>query len=228
MSAARLIRAGRCDAAIVGGSDSLCQMTLNGFDALQSLAPDRCNPFSQNRCGINIGEGACVSVLSRTRGSVQLLGSGESSDGHHMAAPDPTGRGAEIAIRSALANADVAAEDIDYINLHGTATPKNDEMEGRVVHRIFGQRVACSSTKTQIGHTLGAAGSQEFGICWLLLSEDNPDRLLPPHLWDGVRDPTIPEINLIGKDNSWRNGLIMANTFGFGGSNASLILGRTQ
>jgi 3-oxoacyl-[acyl-carrier-protein] synthase-1 len=227
-SAARLLRSNRCDVAIVGGSDSLCGMTLNGFDALESLAPERCNPFSRNRRGINIGEGACVAILSRLRAPIELMGFGESSDGYHMAAPDPNGKGAEAAIRSALASAGISSADVEYINLHGTATPKNDEMEGIVVERIFGTEVSCSSTKTQIGHTLGAAGSQELGLCWLILSELNQRRYLPQHLWDSEKDPAIPDINLTSKATQWKEGIVLSNTFGFGGSNASLILRRSQ
>jgi 3-oxoacyl-[acyl-carrier-protein] synthase-1 len=227
-SAARLIRSDWCDVAIVGGSDSLCGMTLNGFDALESLAPERCNPFSKNRRGINIGEGACVAVLSKRPAPIELMGCGESSDGYHMAAPDPSGKGAESAIRSALASAGISSNDVEYINLHGTATRKNDEMEGIVIERVFGSEIPCSSTKTQIGHTLGAAGSQELGLCWLVLDEHNKNNYLPHHLWDSVQDPAIPAINLIGETTKWKKGIFLSNTFGFGGSNASLILRRSQ
>lgn len=226
-SAARLILAGRCDAAIVGGSDSLCRLTLNGFDALESLAPGACNPFSVNRCGINIGEGACVAVLSKAPGAIRLLGFGESSDGYHMAAPDPSGRGAEQAIRAALQSAGLRPENVDYVNLHGTATRKNDEMEAAVVARVFGRRVPCSSTKPRFGHTLGAAGAQEIGICWIVLSDDNRKQQLPRHTWDGERDPAIPEIDLIEGEARWTNGIVVSNTFGFGGSNVSVVIGRS-
>ncbi len=137
-SAWRLLATGRCDAAIVGGVDSLCKLTLNGFDALESLAPDRCNPFSANRRGINIGEGACVFVVSKVPAAVRLAGVGESSDAYHISAPDPSGRGAEAAIRAALAQAGALPAAVGYMNLHGTATPKNDEMESQVMARVFG------------------------------------------------------------------------------------------
>ena len=185
---ARLLAAGRCDAAVVGGADSLCRLTLNGFDALESLSPELCNPFSRNRRGINIGEGACVFLVTRTPSAVRLCGVGESSDGYHMSAPDPDGRGAEIAIRAALAQAGLQPADVGYVNLHGTATLKNDEMESRVVARVFGTATPCGSTKSLIGHTLGAAGAQELGLCWLLLDGER-GRRLPPHLWDGVSGP---------------------------------------
>jgi 3-oxoacyl-[acyl-carrier-protein] synthase I len=225
-SAARLVAAGRCEAAVVGGVDSLCLLTLNGFDALQSLAPDRCNPFSANRCGINIGEGACVFVVSRTPSAIRLCGVGESSDGYHISAPDPSGRGAETAIRAALAQAGAAPARVGYVNLHGTATPKNDEMESEVIARVFGLDVPCSSTKSLIGHTLGAAGAQELGLCWLLLGDGNPARRLPAHGWDGVRDPRLPPINLAGAGAAWERDIFVSNSFAFGGSNAAIALGR--
>jgi len=226
-SAARLIAAGRCEAAVVGGVDSLCQLTLNGFDALESLAPDRCNPFSANRRGINIGEGACVFVLSKRPGPIRLCGVGESSDGYHISAPDPSGRGAEAAIRAALAQAGVAGPDVGYVNLHGTATRRNDEMESEVVARVFGRAVPCSSTKPLIGHGLGAAGAQEIGLCWLVLSEKNTARRLPEHAWDGIRDASLPSINLVGIGQRWERDLFVSNSFAFGGSNVAIAIGRT-
>jgi 3-oxoacyl-[acyl-carrier-protein] synthase-1 len=225
-SAWRLLAAGRCDAAVVGGVDSLCALTLNGFDALESLAPERCNPFSANRRGINIGEGACVFVVTRQPSALRLCGVGESSDGYHISAPDPSGRGAEQAIRAALEQAGVAPEDVGYVNLHGTATPKNDEMESEVMARVFGVDVPCSSTKSLIGHTLGAAGAQELGFCWLLLGDDNVGRRLPAHGWDGVRDPALPPIHLVGQGESWERDVFVSNSFAFGGSNAAVVIGR--
>ncbi len=225
-SAWRLLVAGRCDVAIVGGVDSLCQLTLNGFDALEALAPDRCNPFSANRRGINIGEGACVFVVSKVPSAVRLCGVGESSDGYHISAPDPTGRGAETAIRAALAQAGAAPTAVGYVNLHGTATPKNDEMESQVMARVFGLEVPCSSTKSLVGHTLGAAGALELGFCWLLLSDANVERRLPVHAWDGERDRNLPPINLVGDGARWQRDLFVSNSFAFGGSNAAVAVGR--
>ena len=225
-SAQRLLRSGRCDAVVVGGADSLCRLTLNGFDALESLAPELCNPFSANRRGLNIGEGACVFLLTRTPGPVRLCAVGESSDGYHLSAPDPAGSGAETALRTALAGARLDAADVDYVNLHGTATQKNDDMESRVVARVFGLGVPCVSTKPLIGHTLGAAGAQELGLCWLLLGEGNRDRRLPSHVWDGVRDPNLPQINLAGADERWNRGVFVSSSFAFGGSNAAVAIGR--
>lgn len=225
-SAWRLFAAGRCDAAVVGGVDSLCRLTLNGFDSLESLAPGLCNPFSVHRRGINIGEGACVFVVSREPGPIRLCGVGESSDGYHISAPDPSGRGAEAAIRAALEQAGAAPADVGYVNLHGTATPKNDQMESEVVARIFGVDVPCSSTKPLIGHTLGAAGAQELGFCWLTLSDSNAARRLPPHRWDGARDPSLPPLHLVGDDAKWERDLMVSSSFAFGGSNAAVAIGR--
>jgi 3-oxoacyl-[acyl-carrier-protein] synthase-1 len=225
-SGERLLAADLCDAVIVGGSDSLCRLTVNGFDALSSLSNGICNPFSINRNGINVGEGAALFLLTRTAAPIRLAGVGESSDAYHMSAPDPSGNGAELAIRQAMANAGVTPELIGYINLHGTATRKNDEMESRVVNRIFGSETPCSSTKSQIGHTLGAAGAQEIGLCWLLLCEQNRNRRLPRHLWDGEADPELPAIALTSDDARWTSDLLMSNSFAFGGSNVSLIIGR--
>jgi 3-oxoacyl-[acyl-carrier-protein] synthase-1 len=225
-SGRRLLEANLCDAVVVGGSDSLCALTTNGFDALESMAPGICNPFSANRNGINIGEGAALFLMSRDPAPVRLLGVGESSDAYHMSAPEPAGKGAEIAIRAALADAGLDPEHIAYINLHGTATIKNDEMESCVVERVFGPGVQCSSTKSQIGHTLGAAGAQELGLCWLLLTEMNEMRRLPEHLWDGQADPDLAKIGLTGDDAHWEQGIFMSNSFAFGGSNASVIVGR--
>jgi len=225
-SGERLMAADLCDAVVVGGCDSLCRLPVNGFDALASLSPGLCNPFSANRCGINVGEGAALFLLTRTEAPIRLAGVGESSDAYHMSAPEPSGKGAELAIRDALRNAGVTPEVIGYINLHGTATLKNDEMESRVVERVFGAETPCSSTKTQIAHTLGAAGAQEIGLCWLLLGEKNQARRLPRHLWDGEPDPKLPTIGLICDEMCWDRDLFMSNSFAFGGSNASVIIGR--
>jgi 3-oxoacyl-[acyl-carrier-protein] synthase-1 len=227
-SGRRLIESGRCDAVVVGGSDSLCRLTLNGFDALEALAPGVCNPFSANRRGINIGEGACAFLLSREPAAIRLCGVGESSDGYHMSAPDPEGRGAELALRSALEQAGVAPEHVGYVNLHGTATPKNDEMESRVIARVLGSSVPCTSTKPLLGHMLGAAGAAEVGLCWLLLSDLNQERRLPRHVWDGRHDPDLPEINLLDDDARWERDVFASNSFAFGGSNATVVIGRAR
>jgi 3-oxoacyl-[acyl-carrier-protein] synthase I len=229
-SAARLIRMGLCDAVLTGGVDSLCSFTVAGFTALDSVSAAPCNPFSANRDGINIGEGAALFLMSRAEAPVALLGWGESSDGHHMSAPDPAGGGARLAVKQALARAGVAPGQIDYINLHGTATRQNDAMEARVVADLFGCDVPVSSTKPFTGHTLGAAGAIEAAFCWLAMQDDNPDGKLPPHLWDGVADPDLPALNLAAPGAALGRPLryALSTSFAFGGSNAALLLGRAR
>jgi 3-oxoacyl-[acyl-carrier-protein] synthase-1 len=145
-----------------------------------------------------------------------------------MSAPDPTGVGARLAIERALARAGIGAAQIDYINLHGTATRQNDAMESRVIDALFGARVAVSSTKPFTGHTLGAAGAIEIGLCWLAMQDDNPGGKLPPHLWDGMADTDLPALNVaetghrLGHPLRWA----LSNSFAFGGANAALVLGR--
>lgn len=229
-SAARMINMGLCDAVVSGGVDTLCAFTVAGFSALESVSAARCNPLSANRNGINIGEGAALFLMTREPAAVALCGWGEASDGHHMSAPDPAGSGARIAIAAALARAGIAPAQIDYINLHGTATVQNDAMESRVVADLFGNRVAVSSTKALTGHALGAAAALEAAFCWLAMQDVNADGQLPAHLWDGVADPALAPLNLalpgtrLGRPLNWA----LSNSFAFGGSNAVLVLGRTQ
>lgn len=226
-AAERLMAAGLCDAAVVGGCDSLCDLTTNGFDALESMSAEICNPFSVNRDGINVGEGAALFLVTHDDAAIRLAGVGESSDAYHMSAPEPSGKGAELAIRQALDNAGLQPGAIGYINLHGTATPKNDEMESRVVERVFGPDTPCSSTKSQLGHTLGAAGAQEIGLCWLLLDRLNDSRRLPRHLWDSQADPELATIGLTSAEVQWQKDSFMSNSFAFGGSNVSVVIGRS-
>lgn len=228
-SASRLLRSGFCDVAIIGGSDSLCRLTVNGFSSLESVAAEYCNPLSKNRDGINIGEGAALFVVSHEEGAIKLLGTGESSDAYHVSAPDPTGDGAERAMRAAMIDANIELENIIYINLHGTATPKNDEMECLAVHRIFGTNVPCSSTKPLTGHTLGAAGAIELGLCWLTLSKLNINNLLPPQVWDKQWDRSLPRLNVVEVGTSVpinAGAAILSNSFAFGGNNATVIIGK--
>lgn len=227
-SAARLIRMNACDAAIAGGVDSLCRFTIAGFAALESISAARCNPLSRNRDGINIGEGAALFLISREPAPVSLRGWGESSDGYHMSAPDPAGVGARLALELALARAEATAAQIDYVNLHGTATVQNDAMEAELIHRVFGDRVCVSSTKPFTGHALGAAGAIEAGLCWLAMQDDNPLGKLPAHLWDGAADPQLPALQLataatrLGHPPRWS----VSNSFAFGGANVTLVLAR--
>lgn len=225
-SAARWIRAGICDAVVCGGADSLCSFTVAGFRALESVSAERCNPCSRNRNGINIGEGAALFVLSRVPSPVRLAGWGESSDAHHISAPEPEGRGAEAAMRQALTRAGLTPAAVDYINLHGTATQQNDLAESLAVHRVFAERPWCSSSKPLTGHALGAAGAIEAALCWLTLQPDNGDGWLPPHWWDGAVDPALAPLRLAepGTTLGRRPGHVLSNSFAFGGNNASLLL----
>lgn len=225
MSARRLLAMGACDAVVCGGADSLCQLTVAGFSSLAAVSSNRCNPCSANRDGINIGEAAVVFLMTRERPAtgpaVALLGAGASSDAHHISAPDPSGAGAISAMRQALVQAGLAAEQIGYLNLHGTATAHNDAMESLAVAHVFPQGVPCSSTKPMTGHTLGAAAALEVAFCWLSLAH----RQLPPHLWDGVKDPALPPLRLTEPGQPLATPYLMSNSFAFGGNNVSLILG---
>jgi len=227
-SAARLIGMGLCDAVVTGGVDTLCAFTVAGFSALESVSPEPCNPLSAARRGINLGEGAALFLMSREPAAVALCGWGESSDGHHMSAPDPAGGGARIAMGEALRRAGIEAGQVDYINLHGTATLQNDAMESRAVAELFGSDVAVSSTKPFTGHTLGAAGAVEAAFCWLAMQDDNPEGVLPPHLWDGAQDPALPVLNVVRPGARLGRPIryALSNSFAFGGSNAALLFGR--
>ncbi len=223
-SGARLIQADLCDVVLCGGADILCELTVNGFAALEAVSSEICNPFSRNRGGINIGEGAALFVLSRKPAELRLAGWGESSDAYHISAPHPEGVGAEISIRQALAHARLTPGDIGYLNLHGTGTRLNDAMEALVVDKVFGHALPCSSTKALTGHMLGAAGSCEAAFIALSLLGGGT---LPPHLWDGEHDPDLPRIALVdarGARSDKR--YMMSCSYAFGGSNIALILGR--
>jgi 3-oxoacyl-[acyl-carrier-protein] synthase-1 len=224
-AAARLLNAGLADAVIAGGVDTLCRFTEAGFAALESVSARRCNPLSAQRDGIHLGEGAALFLMTREPGPVRLSGWGESSDAHHMSAPEPNGRGALQAMQAALDRAGLAPAAIDYVNLHGTATPQNDAMEGRAVHQLLGSEVASSSTKPLSGHALGAAGALEAGFAWLTLV-DNARAALPPHWWDGQHDPAIPPLHVVqpGERLARAPRHVLSNSFAFGGSNACLVL----
>lgn len=227
-TARRLINNGFCDAAIVGGADSLCQMTVQGFTALKSTATEQCQPFSNNRCGINIGEAAALFILSNEPAELELYAVGTSSDAHHISAPEPTGTGAIAAMENALSQTNVQKEQIDYVNLHGTATQLNDAMESAAIHQMFGNELLCSSTKSLTGHTLGAAAATELGLCALLLEQQSGVDAIPAQAWDQQCDPELPKINLVNQNNSKDNiRLCMSNSFAFGGNNTSIIVGRS-
>lgn len=227
-SARSLLRLGVCDAVVAGAADSLCGLTAGGFAALQAVSESITNPMSANRAGITLGEAAALFLVTPEAGGIQLTGAGESSEAHHMSAPDPGGRGARDAMEAALADAGLAAGDIAYLNLHGTGTPLNDAMEGVAVDAVFGRELPCSSTKPLVGHTLGAAGALEAAFCWLVLDRRERDALvLPPHRFDGVVDPTIPRLHFAapGERAALRGAArVMTNSFGFGGNNCTLVL----
>jgi 3-oxoacyl-[acyl-carrier-protein] synthase I len=225
-SAQRAIESGLIDAALVGGVDSLCLTTLYGFHSLQLVSAAPCRPFDSARCGISLGEAAAFALLERAPAApaaeaVLLLGYGESSDAYHMSSPHPQGRGAREAMQKALAAAGVAPAEIDYINFHGTGTASNDESEARAVAAALGAQVAGSSTKGATGHTLGAAGALEAVICALALRA----QLLPAGVNTTQVDPAL-EVNYQLRSRAARLRYVMSNSFGFGGSNCSLIFGR--
>jgi len=227
-SAKQLINSGLCDAIICGGADSLCQLTTQGFSALEAVSAEKCNPFSVNRDGINIGEGAALFLLEKGVDSsdekgVFLAGCGESSDAHHISAPEPEGSGAVVAMQAALKDANITAADIDYLNCHGTATPLNDSMESKAIAKVLGSQTPCSSTKPLTGHALGAAAAIEAAICCLILEKQED---IPAMVWDKQIDPELPVIQLL-KDVIVPGQLnyVMSNSFAFGGSNVSVILG---
>ena len=222
--AERLLRAGLADAAVVGGVDSLCGSVLYGFNSLELVSPDPCCPFDPARRGLSLGEAAGFALLERDAPSGPwLLGYGESSDGHHMSAPHPSGAGARIAIRDALQRAGLSPADVDYINLHGTASQKNDAVEAQLVADIFPGTIRASSTKGWTGHTLGAAGVVEAVVTLLALEAG----LVPGTINSRSIDPAFgPQIRLDNEEVELRIGL--SQSFGFGGSNCVLIFGRAR
>ncbi len=224
-NAARTMAAGVCDAAIVGGVDTLCLTTLYGFNSLELLSRRPCRPYDVERDGISIGEGAGFALLETTAGSsnarkLALLGIGESCDAYHMSTPHPAGLGAKLAMRRALARAGVSPDGIDYINLHGTATRTNDASEDKAVHEVFGSRTPCSSTKGSTGHLLGAAGITEAIISMLALEHD----WIPGGVHTRTVDPELKSKYVLENADA-RVHRVLSNSFGFGGTNCSLVLG---
>lgn len=221
-SAARSIAAGFCDVAVVGGVDSLCLTTLYGFNSLQLVSSQPCRPSDTDRDGISIGEAAgfaLVAPMVPDSNQPAVLGWGESGDAWHMASPEPEGQGAELAMQQALGRADLLAADIDYINLHGTSTRANDLSEAKAIKRLFGTATPVSSTKGWTGHTLGAAGIVEAVICWLSMRNE----LIPQSLNTQTVDPEI-QANVLLDARREPVKRVMTNSFGFGGSNCSLVL----
>jgi len=219
--AQRWLQLGIVDAAVVGGIDTLCASVLYGFHALQLLSAQPCQPFDADRAGINLGEAAGFVLLERGSGRLQLIGFGESSDAHHMSAPHPTGLGAELALDQALVRAGLTSEAVDYINLHGTATQKNDEVEAAMVARRFGAHTHASSTKGYTGHTLGAAGV--MGAVLSLLAIETG--VMPGTLNSNRLDSACgPQIRLDTRQGDVR--VAITHSFGFGGTNCVLVFGK--
>ncbi len=232
-AAARMIDAGLVDAAVVGGVDSLCMTTLYGFKSLELLSTDICRPWDADRAGLSLGEAAAFALVERAPRQVAawLRGAGESSDGHHMSSPHPEGLGAAAAMRGALAQAGLNADELDYLNLHGTGTPGNDAAEDRAVNAVFGavfgQGLPCSSTKGHTGHTLGAAGGVEAAVCILALQHGfMPAGLNVLRPDPGLHARYLHETQQAAADKPLRH--VASNSFGFGGSNACLIFGRDE
>ncbi len=223
--AARLLALGMIDAAVVGGVDSLCLTTLYGFNSLELLSPEICRPWDAARKGLSLGEAAAFALLERgaEAPAAWLLGVGESSDGHHMSTPLPDGAGAAAAMQQALAQAGLAAGGVDYLNLHGTATPNNDAAEDQAVRAVMGPDTPCSSTKGATGHTLGAAGALEAGIAMLALQRG----WMPGGTTLQAPDPALSAHYLTaGRAAALRT--VASNSFGFGGSNACLVFGAAE
>ena len=223
-NAARMIATGVCDAAVVGGVDTLCLTTLYGFSSLGLVSRAPCRPSDVDRDGISIGEGAGFALLEKAaeipgRAAAVVLGVGESCDAYHMSTPHPEGMGARLAMQRALAAAGLTAGDIDYINLHGTATKSNDASEDKAVFELFGDKTPCSSTKGWTGHLLGAAGITEAIISILALQND----LMPGSMHTQNVDPALKSNHLLANRDA-RVSRVLSNSFGFGGSNCSLIL----
>jgi 3-oxoacyl-[acyl-carrier-protein] synthase-1 len=220
-----MIEADLIDAAVVGGVDSLCLTTLYGFHALQLTSAGPCRPFDVARDGISISEAAAFALLERLPASldadaVTLIGFGESSDAYHMSSPHPEGLGARAAMYAALASAGLDRDQIDYINLHGTGTQSNDSAESRAVGAVFGARTPCSSTKGATGHALGAAGALEAAICALALQH----RFMPAGSNTTHVDPALP-VSYLRENRASRISRVLSNSFGFGGTNCSLMFG---
>lgn len=226
-NAMRMIAAGIIDAAVVGGTDSLCLTTVYGFSSLQLVAPTPCRPFDLERDGISIGEGSAFALVEAAGapepGDILLSGVGETSDAYHMSSPHPQGLGARQAMERALAAAGLTPADIDYINLHGTATQSNDAAEAAAVNAVFGPDTPCSSTKGHTGHTLGAAGGIEAVISALLLTEG----FMPGGVGTRQLDPALSCRYLLETvERPLRH--VLSNAFGFGGSNCSLVFSRVS
>lgn len=223
-SAKRLIEAGIADAAIVGGIDTLCAMTLRGFRSLDALSPEPARPFCSERRGLNIGEGGALLLVEREgEPRAMLEGIGESSDAHHISAPHPEGAGARLAMERALAEAGLAASAVDHVNAHGTGTRLNDVAEAAAIESLFGREVPVVSTKGYTGHLLGAAGATEAAIAILALEEG----WIPASLGADPVDPKIHARIATGRIHG-RFDRVLSNSFAFGGNNVSVLVGAAR
>jgi 3-oxoacyl-[acyl-carrier-protein] synthase II len=224
------IRAGRYQRILTGGYDAISELVFVGFDSLQAATPEKCRPFDRGRTGMVLGEGAAILLLenyedAQTRGANilgEIIGYGISTDNHHLTQPDPSGIGPRSAMEQALESAAMQTGDVDYINAHGTATPFNDAAEGKAISELFGRRVPVSSTKSMMGHSLGAAGAIEAVFCLLALQH----QFLPANI--NFREPDVDvDLNIVAnkaRDASIRT--VLSNSFGFGGTNASILMQR--
>jgi len=231
-----LIKSGIVDAAIVGGVDIASDTVLLGFNSLEAISTEPTNPFSKNRHGITLGDGAAFFVITKEclfgyqqNEKICLAGYGESADAYHMTSPDPEGKGAIASMNKALQSAGISSNLIDYVCLHGTGTRFNDSMEAKAVAFVLGDKTPCSATKSITGHTLGAAGALACAICWNILMEKGGKELeLPVQVWDGEYDPDIPKINIVSKGSKIKSAkplrYCMINAFAFGGANGTIIL----
>ncbi|RMA82486.1 beta-ketoacyl-ACP synthase [Umboniibacter marinipuniceus] len=212
-----------CDLVIAGGVDTLCDLTIQGFDSLGAMSHQRCLPFSSQRAGINLGEGGALFLLTADSKGIQVAGVGSASDAHHFSAPHPEALGAKNAMKMALEQAQLGPADIGYLNLHGTATEQNDTMESKAVRSVFGQ-VDCSSTKGVMGHTLGAAGAIECALCFSCLELNQ----LPANTTDVLAEE-FADIGLLRETKIKSDlGAVMSNSFAFGGSNVSVVLTKRE
>lgn len=234
-NAMEYLRSGAADMMLAGGSDSFSRITYTGFARLGAIAPERCQPFDLNRRGMVPGEGAAVLVLepadlAERRGAriyAELVGYGLSCDAHHMTASHPEGEGAARAMRSALADAGVRPEEVDYISAHGTGTPTNDRLETISIKRVFGEaapRIPISSAKSMLGHTMGAASAIETAICALAIERGR----VPPTINYETKDPDCDLDYVPNHARERRVNVAMNNAYAFGGNNASLILKRYE
>lgn len=222
VDAAQLIELGLCDAVLTGGVDSLCLTSLNGFETLQLISRRPCRPCDAARDGVTLGEAAALMLVERDAvGGLRLSGYGESSDGSHMSTPPPDGAGAAAAMRAALSSAGLAPGEIDYVNMHGTATPINDAAESAAIVSVLGREVPVASLKGAVGHTLGAAGALEIALCAIAIEEG----LAPGTVGMTRVDPAIG-CNMLASARAANLIHVMSNAFGFGGSNCSVVLSR--